>query len=344
MKIRLNRNTLVNWGIFFISSMVTLFLIELMMRLIYPACDPRGRVQFSKNENGVVTAEPNFEGRQWKNSGDFDVSISINQYGFRDSKDFRNAKSEDIFLIGDSFSFGHGVEEENRFSNVMQKLTSDSIQIFNLGISGTHFLHYEKSIHYAKENGATIKNIIIGVCMENDILDYASKLENPNRKNNIGIKEWLSRKSTLYNFIAIQLQTNEKLRTSFKKLGLINDELKTFPFAPFSEREINSSLVQLKALIADYNSLVVLIPSRLNWIADRKEDANSSHQRWKKVLEENQIPYLDLKPFLDQYSADPLKTLFFQNDGHWNVQGHEIVASAILKEWMDRNKKHPIKK
>jgi len=335
-KKKINRNTIVNWLIFGVSMLVCLFLLEMVMRQIYPSFDPRGNVQFYKNENGVVTAIPNFKGRQWKKTGDFDVSIDINKYGFRDKKDLKYAKEKDIILIGDSFTFGHGVEEHERFGNRFQEMIGDSIQVYNIGISGTQFLEYQRSLAYAKNHGAKAKNILIGVCMENDILDYPSILEVEKNKevtNWSGLKEWLNSKSCLYTFIATQFQSNKKIRDFLKSIGLIKDSLTSYSFDVPTDKAMNSSLSLLEELVANHNSLVILIPSRLNWLEGRAEDTNETHQKFKNLLKDKGIEHLDLKLLFDNEFKNPLQEAFFPNDGHWIKFGHELVAEEIFKKW-----------
>ena len=334
---KINRNTIVNWLVFGVSMMVCLFLAELAMRQIYPSYDPRGNVVFHTNEEGVVLAELNFSGQQWRNSGEFNVKVDINKYGFRDKKDLKNAKPDDIFIVGDSFSFGHGVEEEERYGNVLQKLFSEGEQVYNLAISSSHFFNYKKNLAYAEKKGAQVENLIVGVCMENDILDYDEILkawESKIEAKGFSLKDWLNRKSCLYNFIAANLQSNQKVRNLLIKIGLVNDGISHYKYRESTLEELNSSLEALKKIIEGKNNLVVLIPSRMNWIEDRSEMAASTHEKFKLMLVENQIQFLDMKPIIEANGGGrPLETLHFKLDGHWNIWGHEIAADSIFSAW-----------
>ena len=334
---KINRNTIINWLVFGVSMIVCFFLAELVMRQVYPSFDPRGNVVFHTKEDGVVLAEPNFSGRQWRNSGEFNVKVDINAYGFRDKKDLKNANSDDIFLVGDSFSFGHGVEEEERFGNVLQKLFTKGEQVYNLAISSSHFLNYKKNLEYAEKQGVEIENLMVGVCMENDILDYNAILkawETKVEEDDFSLKDWLNRKSCLYNFIAANLQSNRNWRSFLIKIGLVNDGITHYEIKESTSVELSSSLEALKKIIENRNSLVILIPSRMNWVSERSEITNASHEKFKTLLIENQIQFLDMKPVIESNGGGrPLETLHFKLDGHWNAWGHELAADSIFACW-----------
>ena len=111
--------------------------------------------------------------RQWKNTGDYNVEVYSNHLGLRNRKNLKNSDENWIYVVGDSFSFGHGVSEGKRFSNLLE--TKYKIgEVVNISIP-TDLDGYEKLISYAKINGAQIKHLILGFCMENDFKDYTKK-------------------------------------------------------------------------------------------------------------------------------------------------------------------------
>lgn len=129
------------------SLVISLVIIEWTVRLLLPVYDPSGNIVFHQNADGVLLGIPNFAGRQWKNTGDYDVPVKINRYGFRGHKDLRQSTPNDIFVVGDSFGFGQGVPEEKRFSNVLQQMIN--IPVFNIAIPGD-LKDYELLVNYAR--------------------------------------------------------------------------------------------------------------------------------------------------------------------------------------------------
>jgi hypothetical protein len=65
--------------------------------------------------------------------------IRTNSIGIRDDREFTNTKPDEkkrILLFGDSFTFGSGVEVEERISNRLEK-TFDNVEIMNFGVGST---------------------------------------------------------------------------------------------------------------------------------------------------------------------------------------------------------------
>lgn len=61
----------------------------------------------------------------------FDTKIFLNQYGFRD-KNLVNENNPDILFIGDSWTFGYGIDYEETFAAIIEKKTGMSV--LNLGV------------------------------------------------------------------------------------------------------------------------------------------------------------------------------------------------------------------
>ena len=56
-----------------------------------------------------------------KNTGDYDVEVTFNELGLRDARSLKASTPDSIVVVGDSFAFGWGVEERQRFSNLLQE-------------------------------------------------------------------------------------------------------------------------------------------------------------------------------------------------------------------------------
>ena len=124
---------------------------------------------FVRTQEGFTLAPPNISVRHWDNNGDYDVTVSTNKLGLRDVRDVSEMTGDDFAVVGDSFSFGYGVEEANRYSNALEKMLG--ARVFNISVPND-IEGYAKLVGYAEANGATIKSLIVGVCMENDLRDY----------------------------------------------------------------------------------------------------------------------------------------------------------------------------
>ena len=146
-------------AVLLLSMAAAVFVAEWSIRLALPAYDPAGHVVWQHHpQAGTVLGQPGTAARQIKNSGDYNVSVRFNRHGFRDRQDVASGNSRDIYVVGDSFAFGWGVEEHERFSNVLARLRNE--RVFNLAAS-LNVDGYEKLFAYAEVLGAKFGRRIV---------------------------------------------------------------------------------------------------------------------------------------------------------------------------------------
>src|SRR5438093_353608 len=89
-----------------VSSGLCLLLLEFIVRALFPFFNPRTQIPFYATADNFYLGPISRQIRQATPKGDYDVTVSFNQYGFRDTKDLRESSEGDIFVVGDSFSAG----------------------------------------------------------------------------------------------------------------------------------------------------------------------------------------------------------------------------------------------
>src|SRR4029078_11729016 len=141
------RNLLTGTALFATSLVLSLAILEGTVRYLFPAYDPSGQVQLGAARNGRWRGQSNVTLRQRKNTGDYDVAVRFNEHGFRDEKDVARAQSGEIVVVGDSFAFGWGVEESQRFSNVLESLLHR--RVFNIAVGSADFDQYDALLKHA---------------------------------------------------------------------------------------------------------------------------------------------------------------------------------------------------
>jgi hypothetical protein len=309
--------------------------MEIGIRLLFPIYDPSGQVRFKAGADGrPALGEPGTSVRQTKLAGDYDVAVTINAYGFRDRRDIATGTESDLYVVGDSFSFGWGVEAADRYSNQLEELTGT--RTFNISIPG-NFDQYGKLLRHARDRGAEIRHIVVGICMENDLGFYDAAPAQPGPSGPAPahgsylrtIKEFLTQHSALYKLIASQVHRNPALRAAALKLGLIADIEKSVPGHSFDPSVISASVTRLWELIAPYNATLLIIPSRALWIGDGQQAAARSHDAFVKALAPLGAPIIDMRPVFEA-SGNPLQ-YHFKNDGHWTAEAHALAAREIHK-------------
>ena len=311
---------------------VFFILADYSLGKIMPVYDPSGRMVYS-TQNGVpLIKKKNTILRQWKNTGDYNVSVTSNKYGLRNSKDFNNVSKNAYYVVGDSHTFGHGVEENERYSYLLENEYNLG-EFVNIAIP-TNVGGYYKLLEYSKKNGAKINNIIVGLTLENDLRDYEGlKKEikkNPSKRNYFAaLKHFLTETSSFYNLFTSVIHQSPNLKKIAIKLRLINSA--HGHINPFStKKEIVSTINYIKKIKIDFDPdkfYVVMLPSRGLWFSGESKEYFREHDLVKEELIKNNIDVVDpIQLFIK--SKDP-KKLHFKYDGHFNRIGHSLIAAAI---------------
>lgn len=307
------------------AVVVGLGLCEGLTRLFLPAFDPSGRFEFDYPVGSLILGRPGTVARQAKNTGDYDVPVRINMHGLRDDNDVSTATAEDIFVVGDSFTWGWGVEASDRFSDRLQILTGR--RTFNLS-TPTDIEGYAELLAYARSLGARADRVVIAVCMENDLHRYAARPDaGASPPDTVSIRHWLSTHSALYLFALTVVHQTPWLRALAVQAGLITPNLEGIGGNEDDPRIVEASADRLLEIARRYRALVVLIPSRALWVGPSRAVEDRVHRAFAAALRQRGIDVLDLRPVLEA-KGTPL-AYHFANDGHWNPAGHALAAEAI---------------
>lgn len=105
---------------------------------------------------------------------DFRYRIDVNSLGFRDRE--VDVKKPDgvrrVLVLGDSFVFGVGLKNEERFSDMLQRMLPDDVQVINCGVPGwgtdQEMLFYETSLRRLKPD-----LVLLTFLMQNDVVNNA---------------------------------------------------------------------------------------------------------------------------------------------------------------------------
>ena len=313
-----------------------------MVRVFFPTYDPSGQVEFVVSPSGLILGVPNQHLRQTKNTGDYDVGVRINVYGFRDAKDIATARFGDIVVVGDSFAFGWGVEEHQRFSNVLQNLLQR--KIFNIAIGSTNFEHYDNLLKYAESLGARIDNVVIAVCMENDLFAYGTSRQ-PVRQGEKrddasysmravallkNTKDWLTHNSALYRMFTTAVQQRPWLKDLAIRAKVLIPNLDGISTNAYSPEVIERSADRLAEIAGRYKHAVILIiPSRALWVGNNRSVENRVHRAFTAALAARHLDVTDMRAVFES-GGQPLSN-HFRNDGHWNSKGHRLAAEALAR-------------
>ena len=316
-----------------LAALISVAAGETLIRIFLPSFDPAKQIFFYKGGLEKPTlGPPNLSLKQTSTSDDFDVHISFNKYGLRDHKVVSNGQTGDLYVVGDSFAFGWGVEKIDRFSNKLEEFTGRTI--YNLATPGD-FENYNNLLKHAIVLGAKIRQVIISICMENDLKLYKSialQSNSPVKKKSYtitfqGLKQFLKTHSALYIFISSTIHRNSKAKSIAKKLGLITGVTEGFSQIYFDMETINNSISKLLDVVKSFKPVFLVIPSRGLWIGEKQEITRKIHNTFVKKVMSLGYDVIDMRPIFE--STKMPMNFYFKNDGHWSPKGHYAAARAL---------------
>lgn len=342
------KKLIVNIGLSILSLSVGLVGSECLVRRLLPQYNPAAMVKFYFNPEGVLLGMPNTIAHHRMKAGDFSVQVHFNQYGLRDTKDLKDSTSQDWFVVGDSFSFGHGVEEDQRYSNLVETMLGTPV--YNISIP-TDFDGYEKLIAYAQQHGAAIDHVLLGICMENDLQSYsfhaASSGSAPlpettqtdssspyytriKQATFFRLKIFLANKLAVYNLLISAFHQNQFLKNITERLGIMDKYVDGINRMRYSEAILQRAcdrLMELQKQRHITELVVLIIPSRALWIGENQTVERRIHQQFVAMLKQRGFAVIDMLPYFEA-DGNPLH-YHFTHDGHWNAQGHRKAAEVI---------------
>ena len=325
---------------------------------LFRQVDPSGRATPTKDYVAPIRENINF---QW-NSEEFSVGVRINSFGLRE--DFETNLSDiDIAFFGDSFTFGHGVEANERYSavyamNLEPKKTVVSFSYKN----GFQPEHYE--FYFRNNPELRPKKVFVGLYLGNDLgSDLAetlydplnNKLELPYRRifsdGQVGNAPTAFRFPLNYladrsNFIELFLRV---IGTTTYRPYLFRDGFEG-PNSPNTidlekgnvnllDNRVLKSLARLRDLVeVRGGTLTVIVIPQNYFFSDENPHIHpklvgeiSALRNGKNLLTETltactalRLNCMDTRPYLTSDS-------YFPKDAHWNAKGHREVGVALSK-------------
>lgn len=328
------------------ASAFALVVSEYSVRLALPKYDPTGHISFFADpETGILLGKPNSKTRQIKNSGDYDVEVEFNRHGLRDKHDIADGKSQDLYVIGDSFAFGWGVDRDKRFSDRLEELTRR--RVFNVATTA-NLDGYESLLAYSVGKGAQVRDVVIAINMIDDVRDYGAQSEKAVKSAAVSIpetdagltlqtvKDFLLRNSALYFLATSVVGSVDVFRRVFIRLGIVKT-VNTVSGGLPGESAIRSTVDRILTLSKKYNLTILIIPSRGLWVGGDRKSTVEAHDSFVRQLRRRGLAPVDMKPVMEK-TGDPMQ-FHFLNDGHWRPQGHALAASVLADAVKSRSQR-----
>lgn len=340
MKINLKRDRLdqISSKKKFIFSIIMLIMVfiaifaiaELLIRLfgnqsyMYPRWKYSSRYGSMLFENcTMIQACPG----KWK----FTYAINEDQYRGRMIPISNSYEKENIIILGDSYSFGHGVNDGKEYAAIMANKLKENYDVINLSVGGWGLTQQIRR-YYEFGQLYSPKIVILQFCSndpEDNLINKVTLIRNgrfifQNSNSNINwIKKYLSKsiiqKCLIYNLIREPLYQLLKNRIVKKaKANLLNKNINNTEIIPESKFYIDLLELFAKDLNSrEINLLIIAVGNKLDSFPYIKENVFDLDSK-------GLIDFIEIIPWFENVSN------YGTPEGHsWGKKAHYILGTKL---------------
>jgi lysophospholipase L1-like esterase len=266
-------------------------------------------------------------------SGRYRTAVVANGLGLRNPEPDPGANLR-LVVLGDSYAFGWGVEEEQAFPRLLERLARQAypeagVEVINAGIPGYAVLQQKRMLERLLVS-MPVHRVVATFSLANDPVDELRLARYlPDRLN-----EYSYRVRDPDSFLSGVIRTSRLLThldrlTHNVQLHLANASGRAVGLA-------KSSLVDLVTVCRQNRLplLLVVVPraSEIQPSSAGKRlfgfTAGRARQMAGRVAEEQDLTLLDLKPVLQAVQAE--QPAYLPGDVHWSAAGNRAVAEAVF--------------
>jgi len=315
------------------SLLVASLIVEGLARLFFPIWAPRtGRItQFWQYNPRYGWSHIPLSNGSFSSYG-FDTKVRINSKGFRgqETNYTRDGKFKRIVVLGDSFVWGFGVQEDEMFTSRMEKQIPN-LEIVNLGVSGYStdqelLLYQEEGRKYEADlvvllvagndfegNMQTVHNFVYG--KPAFVLQANGNLVLTNQP--VVQASWIMRTAVglaSYSFVLTQINRGLPHLKLNPMPGIDKEQVRSFPQSAAGELTARLIMELNRSISQDGVQLLVAFVDGLG----RRRGITS-------LLAQSNIDCLLLDDYLDHED----KSLRLPDRLHWSSKGHQAVARVL---------------
>ncbi|MBI3009246.1 MAG: hypothetical protein HYY56_07025 [Candidatus Omnitrophica bacterium] len=337
-----------------ISTVLIFFLLtEGVTRLVMPNT-VKIRLMHRPDEKLGFRLVPNYKMR-YKTS-EFDTSIKINSEGLRDCEYQKDKDSTTfrILVLGDSFSFGFGVNLEDSYPKILEAMLNNKVngrvkkyEVINAGVDG---YGTGQEYIYLEELGNRYKpDLVIVGLYSNDVQDVMAGIPSAFAKTRVKNRFYFL---SYLRGLQILLARTVKEDIRSEVLQIYQDT-----YSPRFENALQKTkeyLIKIRDFShsIDSETLILIIPltfeiDRSNWkkkglgklCGEDFFDKNMS--KFSDIFtgfgKKEDIPTLPLLPIFRNSKVMPL---YFTRDPHWTKEGHRLAAESIYNFLIEKRLIH----
>ena len=293
-------------------------------------------------------------------SGYFSIYDS-DRYGFNNPDSEWEKNKIEYLLLGDSFTHGACVNEKDTISGNLRKIIRNE-GVLNLGQSGNGpLLEYATLREYIQIK--KVSRVLWIYTERNDLSDLNYELTFKTLVNYLEDLSFTQKLHLRQNEIdkkyieVLNKSANEELKRqgkgkiiAFLRLYLLRDFIRVKLIKPTKNMKIEentlekfSEIINLSKTLSNENGsklYFVYLPDYFRY--SNKSYQNSQFKKYQnviKIVNELNIPIIDIHKELFENYSDPLDLFPFRRFNHYSELGYNLVAKTILKKIKEYEKR-----
>lgn len=292
--------------------------------------------------------------------------ICINSQGIRSDKEYSTRKRDGIYRIlvfGDSFAAGQYVNNQDRFSEILER-RNPGLEVINLGLEGTGT---DQQLLIFEERCKTFEfdMVLLFPFLQNikrNVVDYRESIDPLTRKRVLIPKprfELINGELILRNvpisqdrkIIPDEDSRDQSMKTDtpnswkgkcksslnriIERLGIKSAIYSLIPWEPFPEyaHPQTKEWLLMEAIIRDFKKIarekyLVVVPLfYASYIRYRM--ARNYWTRFSSLSDSDKLTVLDALPYFKRLGTDGVKCFFEPFDCHFSPHGHLVLANFL---------------
>ena len=272
--------------------------------------------------------------------------LTTNELGFRDTH-FNRAADKKILLLGDSVSWGDGVEDVREVYPYLleQRLNQEGGETYEVINSAVPGYSTFQQLRYLQLKGMDLNPdmIILQFCLNDVVERYTSVaayggdnvfLGIDTRHAIQGLYGWFIRNSRSFEALIRLLQGLARDRQEYDVNKMTTDRL-----SPELVEAWDLTLSEIKRIrdIAFENNipfLVVIAPYRFQ--LDQPRTANQPQKILLEYADLHNIQVVDLLPYFVSFHRQNENIPLFHDANHFSTRGHALAAEVLSKPVLER--------
>jgi lysophospholipase L1-like esterase len=315
-------SSLVALGILLVVIAVDLLRANARLRISDTATDP---IHESDNHLGW-RPRPN-SSCTYVSKGNFEVVYTVDSEGFRVTPRPPNP-ALNLFLFGDSYTFGHGVNDRETYAWVMtETYLKDQVRVYNAGCNGygivQMYVRLLENLDRIRPGDLVVFTPTSGDIQRNlrdFVFPYSCVFRGGNSPLRVeyfpdwgnGEIRYVKLDPTLYNRLKLLVLTGHFT-------GGLAHAIRSW-FIPDATREAAAVIEKARQETERRGARFALV-----FLPQIKECLKGAYK-----LDLSPFTFHDLRPFFPSDKA-ALASLRFKHDSHYNAAGHQIAAKAIVE-------------